>query len=110
MPATATSHIRLDDGGVAWIDDTNTKVIEVVLDSIAYGWSPEEIHFQHRHLSLAQIHAAFSYYYDHQEEMDAEIERRYQEVQRLRAQASPSPTRRELEHRLQTQTVPPEAG
>ena len=39
------------------------KVTEVVLDKIAYGWSPEEIHFQHPHLSLAQIHAALTYYY-----------------------------------------------
>jgi hypothetical protein len=33
----------------------------------------EEIHFQHPHLSLAQIHAAFVYYYAHQAEMDAFI-------------------------------------
>jgi hypothetical protein len=35
-----------------------------VLDKLAYGWSPEEIHFQHPALSLAQIHAALSYYYE----------------------------------------------
>ena len=60
MPVSTTAHIRLDDRGVAWIDDTNTKVIEVALDMIAHGWSPEEIHFQHAHLSLAQIHAALA--------------------------------------------------
>jgi Protein of unknown function (DUF433) len=48
-------------------------VVEVVLDHIAHGWSMEEIHFQHPHLSLAQIHAAFVYYYEHQAEMDALI-------------------------------------
>jgi uncharacterized protein (DUF433 family) len=63
MPTTATEHIHLDKRGVAWIDDTNTKVVEVVLDKLAYGSSPEEIHFQHPHLSLAQIHAALSYTY-----------------------------------------------
>jgi hypothetical protein len=31
-----------------------------VLDKIAYGWIPEEMHLQHPHLSLAQIHAALS--------------------------------------------------
>jgi hypothetical protein len=41
----------------------------------AHGSSPEEISFQHPHLSLAQIHAALSYYYDHQQEIDAYIER-----------------------------------
>lgn len=87
IPTVATAHIHLDHQGVAWIDDTNTKVIEVVLDKIAYGWSPEEIHFQHPHLSLAQIHAALSYYYDHQDTLDAEIERRYRDVEALRAHA-----------------------
>jgi len=53
MGTPAPSHIRPDDRGTVWIDDTNVKVIEVVLDRLAYGWSPEEIHFQHPDLSLA---------------------------------------------------------
>jgi uncharacterized protein (DUF433 family) len=36
------------------------------LDHLAYGWSPEEMHYQHPPLSLAQIHAALAYYFDHQ--------------------------------------------
>ncbi len=67
-----TAHIRLDERGAAWIDDTHTKDIEVALDMIAHGWSPEEIHFQHPHLSLAQVHAGLGYYYDHKEEIDAQ--------------------------------------
>ena len=63
MSQTPTAHIHLDGRGVAWIDDTNVKVIEVVLDKLAHGWSPEEIHFQHPGLSLAQIYGALSYYY-----------------------------------------------
>jgi uncharacterized protein (DUF433 family) len=89
-------HIHLDERGVAWIDETNVKVKEVVLDKLAYGWSPEETHFQHPYLSLAQIHAALSYYYDHQDEFDAEIERDLQQVEALRAQAGDSPVRRRL--------------
>jgi uncharacterized protein (DUF433 family) len=96
MPQTTTAHIHLDDRGRAWIDDTNTKVIEVVLDKMAYGWSPEEIHFQHTHLSMAQIHAALSYYYDHQAEFDAEIGRQLQKFDALRAQVADSPIRKRL--------------
>ena len=96
MPISATSHIRLDARGVAWIDETNTKVVEVAMDMIAHGWSPEEIHFQHAHLSLAQIHAALGHYYDHKTEMDAHIQRRAQDVERLRAQAGESPIRKRL--------------
>lgn len=96
MPVLAAAHIRLDDRGVAWIDDTNTKVIEVALDMLAHGWSPEEIHFQHAHLSLAQIHAALGYYYDHKAELDEKIHRGAVEMERLRTQAGESPLRKRL--------------
>src|SRR5437773_790696 len=90
------SAIEVDDRGVAWIAGANTKVIEVVLDKIAYGWSPEEMHLQHPHLSLAQIHAALSYYYEHQEELDADIARRRKEVEKMAAESPDSPLRRKL--------------
>ena len=83
-------HIVEDDHGVAWIKDANVKVIEIVLDQQAYGWSPEEIHFQHPHLSLSKIHSALAYYYDHQPQLDREIQRRLEEVDKLRG-ASPIP-------------------
>ena len=71
-------------------------MVEVVLDHTAYGFSPAEIHFQHPHLSLAQIHAALAYYYDHQAEMDAEIRRQANEAQALAEQNRDSPGRRRL--------------
>ncbi len=91
MSTTASSHIRRDDQGTVWIDETNVKVIEVVLDRLAYGWSPEEIHFQHPGLSLAQIHAGLAYYYDHQPEMDQEIARQEHQVELLRQPVADSP-------------------
>jgi uncharacterized protein (DUF433 family) len=81
-------HLWFDDGGRPWIDDTNTKVIEVVLDHIAYGWSADEIHHQYPYLSLAQIHSALAYYFDHKQDVDAEIERQRKEYEELRAQAN----------------------
>jgi uncharacterized protein (DUF433 family) len=96
MPVSATTHIRLDERGVAWIDDTNTKVIEVALDMIAHGWSPEEIHFQHSHLSLAQIHAALGYYYDHKTALDEQIHRGTLDVEHARTRSGESPLRKRL--------------
>ena len=97
LTASPTAHIYLDDQGRAWIDDTNVKVIEVVLDKLGYGLSPEEMVEQHYHrLSLAQVHAALSYYYDHKAEFDAEIDRQVKEVERLRAQTLDSPGRQKL--------------
>lgn len=94
--AAPSSHVRLDDEGVAWIDRTNVKVIEVVLDRVAHGWSAEEVHFQHPNLSLAQIHGALAWYYDHQAELDAEIERRFDDAEAERARVGESPLRRRL--------------
>ncbi len=96
MATTATAHIWLDERGVAWVDDTNTKVIEVAQDMIAHGWSPEEIHFQHRHLSLAQIHAALGYYYDHREAFDSVMKRTLDDAERLRSAGAESPLRKRL--------------
>jgi uncharacterized protein (DUF433 family) len=84
VASLVSTHIEIDDKGVASITGANTKVVEVVLDKLAYGWSPEEIHFQHPHLSLAQIHSALAYYYDNQEKLDSEIEERRQAAERLR--------------------------
>lgn len=96
MSSIALTHIEIDERGVAWITGANTKVIEVVLDKLAYGWSPEEIHFQHPGLSLAQIHAALTYYYDHQAELDVEIMRQLKEVDAYAEAAKDSPGRRRL--------------
>ena len=96
MTATFATQIELDDRGVAWIAGTKVKVMEVVLDKIAYGSSPEEIHFQHPNLSLAQIHGALTYYYENQDEVDEQIKRGLEESDKLAAQVSDPKLRRKL--------------
>ena len=91
MAMVAAPHIKRDDRGVAWVDETNVKVIEIVLDRLAYGWSPEEVYFQHPELSLAQIYAALTYYYDNQVEFDGAIASQQAEVRRLREGADEPP-------------------
>ena len=96
MTAAFSTHIELDDRGVAWIGGTRVKVTEVVLDKLAHGWSPEEIHFQHPHLSLAQIHGTLTYYYENQAHFDALIERELSEADTLVEQSSDPAFRRRL--------------
>jgi uncharacterized protein (DUF433 family) len=91
MPVVSIDHIDVDEKGVARIAGRRTKVIHLVMDKMANGWTPEEIHAQHPHLSLAQIHAAFAYYYDHQAELDEKIQEDLREADRMRAEAGPSP-------------------
>jgi uncharacterized protein (DUF433 family) len=96
VSTAVTAHIEIDENGVAWIDDTRVKVIEVVLDKIVHGSSPEEMHFQYPHLSLAQIHAALAYYYDNQAALEADIERRLQEADELAHKISDPSLRQKL--------------
>lgn len=87
---TRYEHIVLDEKQVPTIAGTSMKVIELVLDSQAYGWSPEELHFQHPQLTLGQIHSALAYYWDHQEELDADAERRLKFVDMVQKNQKPS--------------------
>ena len=76
MTATAYQHVQIDDIGVAWIQGENTKVVELVVFHLAYGSDADQLRRALPHLTLAQIHSALAYYYDHQKEIDAEIEER----------------------------------
>src|SRR2546423_3791105 len=96
MPAIANTLIELDEQGVAWVSGTKVKVIEVAIDKLAHGSSPEEMHFQYPYLSLAQIHAALSYYYEHQSELDADIQRRWREADEIASGVSDPALRRKL--------------
>ena len=100
MTATETiSHITRDERGIAWIDGKNVKVSELVRDHLAYGWSAEAIHEQHPHLSLAEIHSALAFYYDHAAELDAEISQQEAAVKNLRAATGESALQARLKHR-----------
>lgn len=79
MSVLAYPHIEIRPGGVPYIADTETKVVEIVLDRLAYHWDADEIQRQHTHLSLSQIYSALAYYYDHQTEIDQVIADRLQQ-------------------------------
>ncbi len=81
---TGYEHIVLNENDIPVIAGTNMKVIELILDSRAYGWSPEELYFQHPYLTLGQIYSALAYYWDHQEELDRDIEKRIYHTDTLR--------------------------
>jgi hypothetical protein len=67
------------------------------VDHLVHGFSPEEIHFQHYgEPSLAQIHAALAYYFDHQRDLDAELNRQIKDFESARSKAGESPVVRRL--------------
>jgi len=98
MPAIAYPHIEITAQGVPILTGTTTKVVEVVMDRLAHHWDADEIQRQHPHLSLAQIHSALAYYYDHQVEVDKDIERRLREADEVLAQVGNTALRAKLQH------------
>ncbi|MEG4800569.1 DUF433 domain-containing protein [Microcoleus sp. ARI1-B5] len=98
MPLTATEYkyVELDDKNVPIIAGTTMKVIELVQAHIAYGWSPAELHLNHRYLTMSQIHSAFAYYWDHKQELDADMQRRFEYAEKLRLEAGESALAKKL--------------
>ena len=50
------------------------RVAQIVMDHLGHAWSADDIARQYPHLSLSEIHSALAYYYDHQQEIDREIQ------------------------------------
>jgi uncharacterized protein (DUF433 family) len=88
---TRYEHIMLGENRAPTIAGTTMKVVELVLDHLAYGWSPEELHFQHPYLSMGQIYSALAYYWDHKAELDQDLERRLQCIDQLQQTTKPIP-------------------
>ena len=97
--ATEYKHIQLNDEHVPMIESTTMKVVELINSHQAYGWSPEELHFQYPHISLGKIYSALAYYWDHKETLDANIQQRLEEVENLRQSAPPSRMAQKLKAR-----------
>lgn len=96
LTTTGYEHIVLGDDRIPIIKGTTMKVVELVMEKSAYGWSAEEIHFQHPYLSMGQIYSALAYYADHIEELDKDIERRAERVEEIRKSYAPSEKIEEL--------------
>jgi hypothetical protein len=69
------------------------RVAQIVIDYLAYGWSPDEMCRQHSYLTPAEAHAAMAYYFDHQSEIDAEIQSELDATDRAHDAAHNSPLR-----------------
>jgi uncharacterized protein (DUF433 family) len=88
---TTYEHVVLDAEGVPWIEGSNTKVVELVAATLAHGWSAEELTYQHPHLRLGQVHSALAYYWDHREQIDADLERRALLIETMRSEVGEHP-------------------
>lgn len=98
MPVTATEYkyIELDENHVPVIQGTTMKVVELITSVKAYGLNPEELLESYPHLTLSKIYSALAYYYDRKQELDADMQRRFEYAEKLRLEAGESPLAKKL--------------
>src|SRR5947209_7260102 len=94
MVAAPIDHIGLDERGIAYVTGTTIKVASIAIDALTWALTPNQIQENYPKLSLAQIHAALAYYYDHQAEIDAQLAAWDAEYEQLRV-THPNPLTRE---------------
>ena len=86
-------------GGKPRIDGHRIKVEHIAVCYERMGMSPDEIVTSHPTINLAQVHAALAYYYEHKQEIDADIEEGKRFVEELKAKSPPSKLQKLLEAR-----------
>ena len=72
------------------------RVAQIVIDYQNHGWSADEICIHYPHLKPAEVHSAMAYYYDHQSEIDGEIEEEQLRIEESRKNANPAPAEQRL--------------
>ena len=84
MP-TATTHpyILKNDGAPACLEShPRVRVAMLVMDYRSRGLSPDEMVLHYPYLKIAEVYSAMAYYFDHQQEIDAEIEQEVDQATR----------------------------
>jgi len=91
---TVATHIELRPNRAgqarAFIVGTRVRVQDIYAQAEIHGRSPEEIAQDLPHLTLGQVHAALSYYFDHRAEILREVEDDRTFADSLKAAGGPS--------------------
>ncbi|MCU0545960.1 MAG: DUF433 domain-containing protein [Oscillatoriaceae cyanobacterium Prado104] len=99
LTATEYKYIELDDKNVPIVQGTTMKVVELITSVKAYQLSPEELLEIYPHLTLSKIYSALAYYWDNKQELDADMQRRFEYAEKLRLEAGESPLAKKLRDR-----------
>ena len=86
-------------GGEPHLLGHRIKVRHVAVWHERQGMTPTEIAATYPSITLAQVHAALAYYYDHRDEIHAAIEEERRFVEELKAKTPPSKLQKLLEAR-----------
>ena len=86
-------------GGKPRIDGHRIKVEHIAICYERMGMTPDEIVTSHPTINLAQVHAALAYYYEHRQQIDADIEEGERFAREMKTKSPPSKLQKLLEAR-----------
>lgn len=100
MSTQVATHVEIrqnrDGQARAYLAGTRVRVQDICAYSEIHGLSADQIVVQLPQLSLGQVHAALSYYFDHREQILDELREDEQFAQVMRARTGPGPLERYL--------------
>jgi uncharacterized protein (DUF433 family) len=76
-------------GGRPCVVETRIRVIDIYVWHELRGKRPEEIVAEFPQLTVADVHAALAYYFDHREEIQADMQATEEYVARMKATQGP---------------------
>ncbi len=100
--ALETTHIVRTPGvcgGKPRIEGHRIKVEHIAVCYERMGMTADEIVTSHPTITLAEVHAALAYYFDHKQEIDADIEEAKRFVEDLKSKSPPSKLQKLLDAR-----------
>jgi uncharacterized protein (DUF433 family) len=71
--ALSYPHIETDEKGTPRIGESRYEVLHLAAEHYHYGWSAEELLRQHLDLRPEEVYSALTYFYDHYEDMLAQM-------------------------------------
>jgi uncharacterized protein (DUF433 family) len=102
-PPTMTIPMKMDEHGSIRISGTRVT-LDTVIARYHQGNSPETIHEGFDVLPLNDIYAVIAYYLAHRDELDAYLQRRDEEAERIRqeVEANYTPEQKAFNERVRT--------
>lgn len=90
--ATVYPHLTVAESGSVHIGSSRYKAIHLAAEHYQYGWTAEELLRQHPDLRPEQVYSVLTWFYDHFEEVVAEIKSSERQAE---SQRKPVPVSRE---------------
>ena len=87
VTAHAYEHLDCSNSEQPLIAAKNFKVIHLIREHVAYGWSAEELVLNHPQLTLGEVYASLAYYADHREKVDRQIAATEKDAERMHAES-----------------------